>query len=418
MPPITRPLTVEFRSLLLAPIRIRLQTLHSFIRPQCAPFALRRASPATACLAQRRSLHLYKMARAKTALGSHKVLDFDRFKVKPPSESSHRVNIVEWEKGQDWTDQFKVVKENLTLEELYEHVSPGNFIYQADQITKKLEGKLEELRDQDIAGQNNNYAIGIAKEKKWTGPDQVSEKTKRNAQMNGEQMGPLKNVIMLLSNPVAYKHLSLDRAYQFIELGSPVEFRIRLCNSATAGKKKMANPDPGLVPWMMDHFPHVRPDFILRAMPEGTIYIVEPVTDGRMVQFVLGKRVKQAPKLDLTTRLFRVKTAVEKSLPRNPMAQRYMLRKVKHRDGNVFDGDVSRSLTEEEKAQQKQLMEDAAKGSRRLTSREPRDNAEVDEATSKKLPVLRLNKMAEIAKKQESYLKYTDKAERGKKTKK
>ncbi|KAJ4340326.1 hypothetical protein N0V87_002618 [Didymella glomerata] len=388
MPPTTRLPTVEFRSLLLAPIRVRLRTLHTFVRPQCAPVVVRCAAT---CLAQRRSLHLYKMARAKTALGSHKVLDFDRYEVRSPGESKHRVNLVRWEKGQDWNKNFIVVKENLSLEELYEHVSPGNFIYQADQLSKKLEGNLEELQDQKIAAQNNNYAIGVAKEKKWHGPDQISKKTKQNAIRDGEQMGPLKNIILLLSNPVSYKHLSLDRAYQFIELGSPVEFRIRLCNSATAMKKKVMGPNPELVPWMMDHFPHVRPDFILKAMPEGTIYIVDPVTDGRMVQFVLGKRVKQGPKLDLTTRLFRVKTAVEKSLPRNPMAQRYMFRKVKHRDGKIFDGEQVRPVTEEEKAQQKKLIEKAAKGTRSLTIREPQR-----EATSKESTGLRLNKMAEI----------------------
>lgn len=303
------------------------------------------------------------MARAKTALGSHKVLDFDRYDVKPPGESTHRVNLVRLKKGQD---EFVKVKENLTLEELYEQVSPGNFIYQADQLSKKLEGKLEELRDQEVAAQNNNYAIGVAKEKQWRGSNQVSQKFKQNAPKNGEQLGPLKNVIMLLSNPISYKHLALDRAYQFIELSSPVEFRIRLCNSATAMKNKARAPDPELVPWMMDHFPHVRPDFILKAMPEGTIYIVKPVTDGRIVQFVLGKSTKQAPKVDLTTRLFRVKTAVEKSLPMNPMAQRYMFRKMKQKDGQIFDGEQVRTMTEEEKEHQKKLVEAAAKGTRSL----------------------------------------------------
>ncbi|KAJ4402401.1 hypothetical protein N0V91_007266 [Didymella pomorum] len=364
------------------------------------------------------------MARAKTALGSHKVLDFDRYEVKPPGESTHKVNLIRWGKDQDGKDEFIKVKENLTLEELYEHVSPGNFIYQADQLSKKLEGKLEELRDQDVAVQNNNYAIGVAKEKQLMGSDQVSKKLKQNAPKNGEQMGPLKNVIMLLSNPVNWKHLTLDRAYQFIELGSPVEFRIRLCNSATAIKNKSSNPDPELVPWMMDHFPHIRPDFILKAMPEGTTYIVKPVTDGRMVQFVLGKPTRQVPKIDLTTRLFRVKTAVEKSLPRNPMAQRYMFRKMKQKDGQIFDGEQVRAMTEEEKEHQKKLKEAAAKGTRRLTlshlhkgaddlqsnqetglkvkkmkARKQREGAE-DSSGEDTSPGLRVNKMGDIAKKQ------------------
>ncbi|KAF3041516.1 hypothetical protein E8E12_004384 [Didymella heteroderae] len=361
MPSTARLPTVEFRSLLLAPIRIRLRTLHTFVRPQCAPVAQRRVSPAATCLAQRRSLHLYKTARAKTALGMHKVLDFARYQIKPPGDSTHRVNLVRWAKGKDWKDKFIVVKKNLSLEELYEHVSPGKFIYQADQIPKKLDGKFEELRDQNIPAQSNNYAIGLAKEKKWNHADQVSKKVIQSAQKDGEQHGPLKNVIMLLSNPVGFKHLSLDRAYQFIELGSPVEFRIRLCNSAVAVKNKVMAPNPELVPWMMDHFPHLRPDFILKAMPKDTVYIIEPVTDGRMVQFVLGKPAAQGPKLNLTTRLFRVKTAVEKSLPDNVMAQRYQHRKLKQPGDRIFDGGRMRDMTQEEKVQQKKIKENAAK---------------------------------------------------------
>ncbi|KAJ4378984.1 hypothetical protein N0V86_005861 [Didymella sp. IMI 355093] len=333
------PPTVEFRSLLLAPIRVRLQTLLPLSRPQCAPVALSRAAPAANCVAQRRSLHLYKTARAKTALGMHKILDFVRFDVKPPSESTHRVNLVKWGKGKEFNDKFTIVKENLSLEELYEHVSHGQFIYQADQIPKRIDGKFKDLRDHNIPAQSNNYAIGIAKQTEWNSVDQVSNKVKHAAQKDGNQLGALKTVIMLLSNPVSYKLLSLDRAYQFVELGSPVEFRIRLHDSAVAVKKKAAVPDPELVPWMMDHFPHLRPDFILKAMPAGTKYVVNPVTDGRIVQFVVGRDVKQAPKLDLTTRLFRVKKAVENTLPNNPMAQRYQYRKTKQPDQKVSDGE-------------------------------------------------------------------------------
>jgi hypothetical protein len=378
MPPL--PPTVEFRSLLLAPIRVRIQTLHTLSRPQCAPVALRRATPAVNCLAQRRSLHLYKTARAKTALSMHKILDFVRFDVKPPSESTHRVNLVRWEKRKEVENNFTIVKENLSLEELYEQVSHGQFIFQADLIPKKLDGKFKDLRDQNIPAQSNNYAIGITKQTEWNAVDQVSQKVKRTAQKDGNQRGALKTVIMLLSNPLSYKLLSLDRAYQFVELGSPVEFRIRLHDSAVATKKKGTVPDPELVPWMMDHFPHLRPDFILKAMPAGTKYVIDPVTDGRTVQFVVGKDVKQAPKLNLTTRLFRVKKAVEDTLPNNPMAQHYHERKTKQPDQKVSDGE---GLTIS-------LGEDAAPG-----------DEEADGREMKAKYMLRLDKTGVIKKRQE-----------------
>ncbi|OSS48080.1 hypothetical protein B5807_06614 [Epicoccum nigrum] len=309
MPPTTRLPTVRFRSLLSPPIRIRSQTLHDFIRPQCATAPL-----AATCPAQRRSLHLFKTAKATTALGMHKVLFFDRCDPAPPSESKHKVNLLA-----NATDR-SVIAEDLSLQELYDkYVDHGKILYMVDPVLKKVEGSLSRLQENNIPSQNKNYALLDA----GTLPHNV-----KNSQKLLKQHGALKNTIFLLSSPPAYTRLALDRSYQFITHGSPVEFRIRFSGPA---KKRGAGPglhnDHDLMPWVFEHFPHMRPDFILKSMPAGTEYMVKPFTDGEIVQFVLALPVEKGSKIDLTVRLQRVKNQVEKTLPKNKMAHNYLVKR-------------------------------------------------------------------------------------------
>jgi hypothetical protein len=69
-------------------------------------------------------------------------------------------------------------------------------------------------------------------------------------------------------------------------------------------------------------FPHLRPDFILKSMPEGSRYMIEPVSNGKKVQLVI---VKPNPKIihsgGLTERLFKVKKSVETSIDRGGQGQ-------------------------------------------------------------------------------------------------
>ncbi|KAF3002959.1 hypothetical protein E8E13_004320 [Curvularia kusanoi] len=342
MPPTTRLPTVQFRSLLSQPINIRLQTLCDFVRPRCATIP-----PATTCLAHRRSLHLYKTARAKTVLGMHKTLDFERYDEAPLSESDHKVNIVQ--RGPQGA-KTTIVAEGLSLQEVYDnHVGPGKMLYRVDEISKKLAGSFDMLQAQDIPSTYNNYAIVEA----GTIPSNI-----RASQKLLKQHGALKNTILLLSSPVPYQALVLDRSYQFIEHGSPVEFRIRFVLPAMI-KKYKGVPPSDLIPWMLAHFPHLRPDFILKSMPQGTDYTIKPFTDGLSVQFVLAKQAKQGPKMDLTVRLERVKDAVRKSLGTNHMAQNYLAKK--ERNLRMLEGASQKQVAAEKRAQMDKV-ERGAKG--------------------------------------------------------
>jgi hypothetical protein len=243
----------------------------------------------------------------------HKVLFFDRYHPTPPSESKHKVNLVA-----STTDR-RVIAEGLSLQELYDnHVDHGKILYMVDPVLKKNDGSLSRLQENNVQSSNNNFALVVA----GSIPFNI-----KNSQKARKQHGALKNTIFLLSSPPEYTRLALDRSYQFISHGSPVEFRIRLSGPGQETKVvpgQHSNRD--LLPWLFEHFPHMRPDFILKSMPAGTEYMVQPFTNGGIVQFVLAMPAQKGPKLDLTVRLEKVKKRVADTVPANKMAQNYLVK--------------------------------------------------------------------------------------------
>ncbi|KAJ4352693.1 hypothetical protein N0V95_004018 [Ascochyta clinopodiicola] len=309
MPPNTRLPTVEFRSLLLPPTRVRLGSLNSFCRPQCASTPLHGRPPAGTCLVQRRPLYLYKTARAKTLLGMHKILDFELYKLAPPTASNHRVTLVESVKRPN-----KTVKEDVTFEELYEkHVSPGRFLHMVEGVDKRLADNFHKMRETNFPSKRRSYTIVEARlsdENK-----SKSNTSKAHPENLHEVSKAIKGAPLLLSSPPAYTTMVLNRSYNFIASGALVEFTIRAFRLASDEVYRHEGLD--IQRWLHEHFPHLRPDFLLKSMPKGTEYIVEPVTNGSVIQFVLGKRPGWMRGKDLTKRLFSIRREVEDNLPKN-----------------------------------------------------------------------------------------------------
>lgn len=264
----------------------------------------------------------------------HKILQHERYNVAPLTASDHKVNLVKSD-----TDQ-QVIAEGLSLQELYDnHVSPGKLLYLTDYVSKGVGDNFETLQTAVMQSKHINYALIDA----HTHIHKI-----KHSQKGFKQHAGLKNVIFLVSNPVGYTRLALDRAYQFIEAGCPVEFRIRLVGPILVKRFKGVVPSE-VQTWMHDHFPHLRPDFILKSMPEGTKYLIKPYSDRQTIQFVVAKEVVQGPKIDLTTRLERVRQAVVKSLPNNKMAQNYLARKEKRGKGLAGEMEKGSSVSKEAK---------------------------------------------------------------------
>lgn len=297
MPPFARIPSAESRSLLLPPIRVSLQVLQSLCRPQCAPTVLP-AHPSR-CPGQRRTLHLYRAAETKTTVGKHKVMVFEPYEIPKPGISTHRVNLV------DGGDDAAIIKKNISLGKLlYEHIKPGHMLYLTQTMSKKTSESLDELKTEKILSEYRNYAIV----KSHTHSVNAVKKKQRY------QVGRLKVVPFNLASPVEHVKLSLDRAYQFVEAGSPVEISIRFKGAKLSRSERLTRGDPNVWPWMHQHFPHLRPDFILKAMPKNSIYRVHPMSDGRVVQFVVSRPIRRIPPMLLTRRLLKMKKMVKKSV--------------------------------------------------------------------------------------------------------
>ncbi|KAF1830105.1 hypothetical protein BDW02DRAFT_115980 [Decorospora gaudefroyi] len=298
--------TVEFRSLLLPPIRVPLRALQSLRGPQSASW-VPHAAPLPLCTAQRRTLHLYKTAKAKTVLGQHKVLTFSGYEIAPPSDSDHRINLYHCGKN-----DRRLIAENISLEEAYDkHVTDGKMLFCIDELKKSTAENFEKLKSLDIPAENNNFAL----------IDAHTHRIPLPTKQKGYQLGGLKIIVFNLSSPIDYVKLSLDRAYQFIESGAVVEVRTRMKGKQLTKEERIQSGDFGVWPWMHAHFPHLRPDFVLKAMPKDTTMLIKPVSDGRIVQWVMSPKAALMPRMNLNRRLFRVKESVKQSIQQGKQGQ-------------------------------------------------------------------------------------------------
>lgn len=340
MPFTARIPVVEFRSLLLPPIRVSLRTVQALYRPQHRPSAVR--SPQ--CLAQRRSLVLWKTAKAETTLGQHTVLPFDRYLVADPAESAHLVTLVHGK---------KTIAENISLAEVYEkHVKPGQLLYLKDGIDKKLAERVSRMKDEETVLAHRTY--GIVETGTIPG-------NKRSPD-SGKGRGAFRVTPLTLASPPDYLMRSLDRSYQFIDHGAPVEFSFAIKRSPIKKEDKWKGiDDKESWPWIHEHFPHLRPDFILKSMPEGSMWSVEPVSDGRRLQFVI---IKPSPlnknPINYTSRLFKVKESVKKQIARGraqqlPKSMRQELSDSGHETYSALSSmPIKRGSTSEERIKQSQ----------------------------------------------------------------
>ncbi|KAH3940428.1 hypothetical protein HBI56_132140 [Parastagonospora nodorum] len=298
-----RASVAEFRPMLSPPVRVSLRTLQSFCRPQCQPSPTTRGLPPQ-CLTQRRNLQLYKTATAETVLGMHKVLPFTQYSLPPLNSSTHLVNLA---KGGEMLAQ-------ISLQDVYKnHVMPGQLLYLNEEISKR---KAESLEVKNDVALGKHRTFGIFEAESIPG-------NKKDARQ-GKGIGALRVTPIMLSSPAHYFKHAIDRSYQFIKHGSPVEFTMRFRGAHAKKEEKLLPVGHELWHWIHEHFPHIRPDFILRSMPEGSRFIIEPVTDGRVLQFVIGtdKARHNGPfRKDLTERLFKVKASVTMSVEQGKQAQ-------------------------------------------------------------------------------------------------
>jgi hypothetical protein len=309
--------------ILSPPIRVSLRSLQWLNR---RPLPSSRPPSFLSSPSHCRALHLYKTAKAQTIHGQHKVIPFSLYEPPPPKDSNQRINLVD-------PKSSEVLHENITFEELYnDHLKDGLLLHQVDPVPKPYSGSIEMMQAEDIPNKHNNYALVKAK----TLPG-IKIRVDKPKIMNMEnkyfkQLAMLKEVHVQLDSPAAFWRISLDRAYQFLEHACPVEVVIRISGKHTAAKDKLHPGPADRWPWMHNSFPHLRPDFWMKSMPKGTSYLVKPVSDGRVVQWVMSMPYEKSGNAikDLTKRLFKVQTACKANIakgqqPEMPMVLRFNL---------------------------------------------------------------------------------------------
>ncbi|KAF1967346.1 hypothetical protein BU23DRAFT_559411 [Bimuria novae-zelandiae CBS 107.79] len=314
----TARLTATFVPLLSRPLRVSLQSLRCVTRRP-------RLVPSPPC----RALHLYKSARSRTVLGMHKLIPFSRYDPPDPAMSDHKINIVKLLKANKDGPDREMVAEGVSLKEVYDnYIEPGNMLRLANSIHKRhTSANVDELEKFETAQKYKDYtflkAHSTPARVKVEGrtPSKAITKAKISG---GEEAGKeirhlqmLREVHLLLATPREHFSQMMDKAYQFIELSCPVEFSIRVKNVTEKKWSKTQSKSTHLFDYAFQRFPHLRPDFILKAMPPGTVYMIEPFSDGRHVQFVLGLKPAEGTPLanmNLTRRALNVKAAAENAI--------------------------------------------------------------------------------------------------------
>jgi hypothetical protein len=349
----TARLTATFVPLLSPPLSISVQSLRWLSRR--LPLG-RPRSP------QCRSLHLYKTARAKTVHGMHNVLTFEPYSPPALAESDHTINIVKLVDGHDRTradvqgsngtaheGEVKIqetVAEGLTLQQVWDdYIEPGKILRLAhtvpridvppDHQTMAARKTVQRFRDFAIIDAFSTGAEATVGGKR-------AAKAKGNLEEIAHQLS-LREVTLQLPTPMPHFATMMDKAYQFIRLGCPVEFNIcvRLVTDKKAALVFGDSPPIESLHYVYRHFPHLRPDFICKSMPSGTKYIIEPFSNGRRVQFVLGlASANTGPRLgNLTKRLLRVKASVSNAIEEGRVSQ--LPRKMRSLRNQQGDGKYS-----------------------------------------------------------------------------
>ncbi|KAF2443732.1 hypothetical protein P171DRAFT_432917 [Karstenula rhodostoma CBS 690.94] len=308
----TARLSATFVPLLSPPLRISVQSLRWLTR---RPPLVRPSSP------QCRSLHLYKTARATTIHGMHKILAFSQYSPPNIAQSDHTINLVKFVENEAGANVRETVAEGLTLQQLLDdYIGPGKILRLVDTVPRiDAPPDQQSMVKRKTAEKHRDYSIIDAFS---TGAHaEVGGKKATKARGNATEIAhmlSLREIKIQLHTPMKHFGEMLDRAYQFIQLGSPVEFDIciRHITDKKAAVRFADSPQKDSLDYVYSHFPHLRPDFIFKSMPEGTRWVVDPFSNGRHVLFVLGRGTKRDEfgMSNFTKRVLNVQKAVLKGV--------------------------------------------------------------------------------------------------------
>ena len=148
----------------------------------------------------------------------------------------------------------------VTLHELLPMIQPFHYL-EAEGPQGSTEIKAEEVA---------NLRYKIVELPVWSGP------WSRQKDKKHKRLGSSKEIHLTTSlRPGAFKHFLGVAAY-ILQKRDRVEFHLR----AKRGNKAMT------VDWALQNLPHLRPEVILRSMPEGTSVFIPPVVNKKLEELI------------------------------------------------------------------------------------------------------------------------------------
>ena len=244
---------------------------------------------------------------------------------------------------EDGSQVKEMVAQDITLKHAYEnYVAPGRMILLADTVTKlDVPMRLALLKEKGTVNQFRDYVILDAYSTGRSATMRSPGKIKHSWEIT--HMKSLREFHFMLSSQLQHNAQQMDQAYQVLELGCPVEFSMRTRQITEQKFDELGLHEDDTFGYIYRHFPHLRPDFVLKSMPTGTRYLVKPFSNGRHVQFVLGcgsSRLDNFRSTDLTNRLLRVQKMVKQSV--KPKTAKGKRAKYRARTGRKGEGKKSK----------------------------------------------------------------------------
>jgi hypothetical protein len=216
-----------------------------------------------------------------------------------------------------------MIAKGINMQELTDYIHAGKFLLLVKDLKETQKWSFANLVNRDVAQSHKNYYIASHRPQVA-----VLGKPKRTNSKKKwiKQLALLKEIPILLSATTYHFQFCMDRAYAFIDAGHPVEFSVRIGGETEIGEERLQRGHPELFSWMFSHFPHMRPDVILKCMPAGTHYVIEPFGNGGVVKFVLGLsvitgKVDSALTKNYTERVLFIKNELEKEIEKGGVSQ-------------------------------------------------------------------------------------------------
>lgn len=222
------------------------------------------------------------------------------------------------------------ITKRVSLHDAYiKALKPGWFLVPKEAIVKKISENYEEL-----VKNTSRYNAYILQKTRSNVPVAKKKPTSNSAQV--QLMSALKELNFELGSSPEFFRIQMERAHAFLDAGHPVEFNMR----AKQNKKKEAHPE--MLNLILEHFPHLRPDFILQSMPEGTVYLVDPFVSGGHVKWAFVKKVHHTQgsmSKGILARKKKVAEAIEKGYASQlPKKMREKLIKAGHEEYSLDTG--------------------------------------------------------------------------------